>query len=73
MKLQALALGLQIFLKRDSGTGVFLWEHLFLQNTSSGCFCKEEAVTAHELWLQNSKLEEGKQVLTTSFLGKTTS
>ena len=33
------------FLKRDSGTGVFLWiwwnlqEHLFLQNTSGGCFC----------------------------------
>ena len=30
----------------DSGTGVFLWilrnflEHLFLQNTSSDCFCK---------------------------------
>ena len=33
-------------LKKDSGTGVFLWilqnlqEHLFLQNTSGGCFCK---------------------------------
>ena len=32
-------------LKRDSGTGVFqwilrnFWEHLFLQNTSGGCFC----------------------------------
>ena len=31
------------FIKKDSGTGVFLWilrnflEHLFLQNTSSGC------------------------------------
>ena len=33
-----------ILLKRDSGTGVFLWvlwnfeEHLFSQNTSGGCF-----------------------------------
>ena len=27
----------------------------------------------HELWLQNSKWEEGKQVLTTSILGKATS
>ena len=31
--------------QRDSGTGAFLWisrnfeEHLFLQNTSGGCFC----------------------------------
>ena len=38
--------GLQLYLKRDSGTGVFLWilrnfyEHLFLQNTSGGCFFK---------------------------------
>ena len=34
------------FVKKDSGTGVFLWilrnflEHLFLQNTSGGCFCQ---------------------------------
>ena len=33
-----------LYQKRDSGTGVFLWvlqifsEHLFLQNTSVGCF-----------------------------------
>ena len=39
------ASGLQLYEKGDSGTGVFLWilrnfkEHLFLQNTSSGCFC----------------------------------
>ena len=36
---------LQLYEKRDFGTGVFLWilrnfsEHLFLQNTSGGCFC----------------------------------
>ena len=42
IKLQALSK--QLYWKRDSGTGVFLkilWnfsEHLFLQNTSSGCF-----------------------------------
>ena len=35
-------------LKRDSGTGVFLstlrnfYDHLFLQNTSGGCFWKDE-------------------------------
>ena len=35
---------LQLYLKKDSGTGVFLWilrnfeEHLSLQNTSGGCF-----------------------------------
>ena len=35
---------LQLYLKRDSGTGFFLWifrnflEHLLLQNTSGGCF-----------------------------------
>ena len=35
-------------LKGDSKTGVYLWnlrnffEHLFLQNTSSGCFCNLE-------------------------------
>ena len=34
-------------LKRDSNTGVFLWnlqnfsEHFFLQNISGGCFCKK--------------------------------
>ena len=33
---------------------------------------KEEAVNAYELWLQ-AKWEEGKQTLTTSFPGKTTS
>ena len=42
IKLQAW--GLQIYLKRDSGTGVFLWifqnfwEHLFLKNSSGSCF-----------------------------------
>ena len=42
IKLQA---GLQLYEKGDSGAGVFLWilqkflEHLFLQNTSGGCFC----------------------------------
>ena len=42
IKLQAL--GLQLYKKRHSGTGVFLWilqnlqEHFFLQNTSGGCF-----------------------------------
>ena len=42
IKLQVL--GLQLHLKRDSGTGVFLWilrnfkERLSLQNTTSGCF-----------------------------------
>ena len=36
----------ETYCKRDSGTGVFLWifwnfwAHLFLQNTSSGCFCR---------------------------------
>ena len=36
--------GWQLYSKRDPGTGVFLWilwnleEHLFLQNTSAGCF-----------------------------------
>ena len=35
---------LQLYWERDSGTGVFLWillnlkKHLFLQNTSDGCF-----------------------------------
>ena len=35
---------LQLYLKRDSGAGFFLWifrnflEHLLLQNTSGGCF-----------------------------------
>ena len=33
---------------------------------------KEEPITAYERWLQNTKWEEGKQTLTTSFLGKTT-
>ena len=38
------ASGLQLYYKRDPDTGVFLWilrnfeEHLFLQNTSGGCF-----------------------------------
>ena len=38
----------KLYLKRDSGTGVFLWilrnfyEHLFLQNTSGGCFCNKQ-------------------------------
>ena len=37
---------LQLYQKRDSGTGAFLWilqnflEHLLLQNTSGGCFCR---------------------------------
>ena len=56
-----------------SGTGVFLTFCEISKNTSSDCFCKEESGTAHELRLQNSKWEEGTQVLTTSFLGKTTS
>ena len=36
----------QLYLKRRSGTGVFLWilwnfqEHLSLQNISCGCFCQ---------------------------------
>ena len=40
------ALDLQLYLKRYSGTGVFLWilrkfyEHLFLQNTSRRLLCK---------------------------------
>ena len=39
------ASGLQLYWKRDSSRGVFLWilqnfqEHLFLKNTSGGCFC----------------------------------
>ena len=38
------AAGLQLYWKRDSGTGVFLWilwnflVHFFLQNTSGDCF-----------------------------------
>ena len=38
--------GLQLYQKRGSGTAVFLWilqsfwKHLFLENTSDGCFCK---------------------------------
>ena len=33
------------FIKKDSGTGIFLWilrkfeEHIFIKNTSAGCFC----------------------------------
>ena len=43
IKLQASAL--QLYWKRDSSTGVFLWilwdfyDQLFLQNSSGGCFC----------------------------------
>ena len=43
IKLQAS--DLQLYWKRDSDTGGFLWilwnfyEHSFLQNTSGGCFC----------------------------------
>ena len=43
IKLQAS--GLQLYWKRDSSTGVFLWilwnfyDQLFLQNSSGGCFC----------------------------------
>ena len=42
IKLQAL----QLYQKRDSGTGAFMWvlrnflQHLLLQNTSGGCFCR---------------------------------
>ena len=38
-----LAIGLQLYLKKVSGRGIFLWilwsliEHLFSQNTSGGC------------------------------------
>ena len=38
---------LKLYLKRDSGTAVFMWilrnysEHFFFQNTSGGCFCNE--------------------------------
>ena len=44
---------LQLYLKRDRGTGVFLWilrnfwEHLFLQNISGGSFCIEDYCSYH--------------------------
>ena len=43
-------------LKRNSNTAVFLWilgnvlEHLFLQNTSTGCFCKYVVIAKSEIW-----------------------
>ena len=39
---------------------------------SNSDVCAKE-VGKEELWLENAKWEEGKQMFTTSFLGKTTS
>ena len=49
-------LGLQVYYKRNSGTGVFLWifqfflRNIFLRNTSGGCFCKDYQLKSISQW-----------------------